>query len=276
MAKLKNSLSQCKNKNYKNTDFCLIHNKTKSIYEADYISKQKNNLTDEMNDKIIDKYLNIIVENFNKKYEEFSNELDVNSNYTLMGINDTWIEIPIMHRFYLDKLWWDIRTLMKTFTIQLNQSELSNPYPIYPENPFNRNRISVSELLQFKKQIELIKNIDNSVKIHISLEIFLNLPEKMLNKIRNETNQYKLSTEIITQLNNYLRYKMINNKDSQGRFSGCWVLKGTPITPFEKCYKECLAANIVVGNNYLLLNTPTYQKNLNKLNNFKVEEVEIY
>jgi hypothetical protein len=275
MAKLKNGFSKCKNRNYNKTDFCLVHNKTKSVYEENYINEKKNNLTDEIKNKIIEKYLDVVVEQFERKYEEFSNELDVNYNYVLMGINDTWIEVPIIYRFYLDNLWWDIRTLIKTFTIQLNQSELSNPYPMYPENPFNRNRISVNELLQFKQQMDLIKNIDNNIKIHVSLGTFLNFSEKILSKIRNEKDQYKLSTNIIKEFNNYLRYKMINNKDSQGRFSGCWVSRKTPLTPFETCYRACLAANMIIGNTYLLLNTPTYMRNLNKLNKFKTEEVEI-
>jgi hypothetical protein len=112
----------------------------------------------------------------------------------------------------------------------------------------------------------------DDLNVHISLAKFLSLPEKFLNSIRNDKSQYNASIKIIRKFSTTMRYKMINYKDSQGRYCGYWVKKSTQLSQFEKCYNEIITATVMFNNTYVLYDTPMYRKIINTINRLTPEE----
>lgn len=284
MSSVKCNRDRCKKFALKNNDFCQLHNAS-HVYNEELLSKKS---AEYIETKAVDKYLNLIVNKFKTELIAKEKCMDENYSHGLLGLNDSWKEIPLIYWYKHGDVWWDIRTLTKTIAMQLNQSELEKPYPIFPENPFTRKKFTVNELFSLRSRINILQNInknsmvspaeqsgDVKININIALAKFLTFPEKLLDTIRNECSQYSASEKIIRKFSTCLRYKMINYKDSQGRYCGYWVAKRTPKSDFEKCYDEIVTATVMFNNVYVLFDTPAYRKMINKMVKLEQEEYEI-
>lgn len=269
MSSLKDKSDRCKNKPLHHEDFCRIHSETHK-YDKKLLKEKSNTDSD-----VVMAYIDMIIDNFDREIKKNIESLDTNNIYNLLGLNDSWRDIDIMYWIKLDDTMWDIRTISRTFAMQINQSELSNPCPIFPENPFTRKKIGVTELFYLRDRLDVLKTIDKKLEINIALESFLKFPAKFLENLSNDKNQYSVTTKVVEKLSKTLRYKMINYKDSQGRYCGYWVKKETPKSIFEKYYDEYITANILVNNVYILLDTPSYRKVINKISNLDPEEYNI-
>jgi len=218
------------------------------VYDDKVILEQKENQSNKHVDKLMTIYIDIIINKFKKVYKEKISELNDKYEYCLLGLNNSWDDIPFYYWIYIDKMWWDIRTLNNTFTSQLNQTELENPYPIYLENPFTRNKISIDEISKIKYHNNVLKKYVN-LDVHISLEKFIDLSKKILDNIHRTTNQYDTACKIIKQFSKTLRFKTINYKDSQGRYCGYWVDKKEPLSTFETYYRKAISVSMIPENN---------------------------
>ena len=270
MSSLKGKSDRCRNKQLHGNDFCKTHSK-ECIYNREFLN-EKSKI--HCGTDALDKYLNVIVDEFSNGIKNKVSYLDEQFIHGLIGLNDSWSEVPFIYWCKFGNTWWDIRTLVRTLAMQLNQSELEKPLPIFPENPFTRQKFSVEELYGLRDNIlSLQKLVDpNDFNVHISLTKFLSLPEKFLNSIRNDKSQYNVATKIIRKFSTTMRYKMINYKDSQGRYCGYWVKKSVQLSPFEKCYNEIITATVMFNNIYVLFDTPMYRKIINTINRLTPEE----
>lgn len=173
----------------------------------------------------------------NKKLDEFDKKeisyknLDENFPENLLGIYESWKEVPSKYWILLNKKYWDIRILINVFSNHLTTSEMENPKPSFPHDPYTRRNFTPAELHTFKKTCK-----DLHLKIYIGLAKFL---EANIEEIYKQ--EYGTSTEmanlIIGTLSSNLRYKIINNKNSQDCYTGYWVLSNYKQSNFEKLYK---------------------------------------
>ena len=271
MSSCKGVDGRCKNKQLNGYDFCKKHMEN-GKYSKEFL---KEKMKIHKDDIIVDKYLDLVVDSFDSCLKEKCKYLDDNFMHCLFGLNDTWNDVPFIYWYKCDNTWWDIRTFVQTITMQINQSELEKPYPLFPENPFTRQKLEVYELINLRNHIKIIKECDTKFKIHISLQKFLSLTDKCLEGIRKTKTQYNTSVKIIDKLSKTLRYKMINYKDSQGRYCGYWVESSEQLSVFEKCYNDIMPATILTNDMYILLNTPIYRKMLDLMLRLPQEEYNI-
>ena len=170
--------------------------------------------------------------------------------YLICG-ETTWKQIPFIYRFQLKKnQWWDIRFLCKHFSQLLNQQDMMIPQPIFPNNPFNRCHYNPEELHLFFHRITLLK-----LKINIALKKFKNAPYAYWYKII-KIQKSNISNKITRYFSKSLRFKLINQSDSQCNFTGHWVLRNTPLSEFETKYRNWVKTPIYINqkNGQLIFN----------------------
>ena len=214
MSKLCSSWLNQKNKSIRctrlccdNSDFCKYHKKY-AIYMPglDKLSKMSKEDDDY---KILD-----------EKYSE-----------NLLGLYDSWKDVPKKFRVILNNKYWDVRMLIDIFSNQLISCEMENPRPSYLHDPFTRRNFTPDELCIFASKCR-----DLSLKIYVGLAIFLKSNLKKIYKQEYATSQ-EMSYAIVQILSKKLRYKIINNKNSQDCYTGYWVKKSENFSDFEKLYK---------------------------------------
>lgn len=265
---LKNSTHRCKKYVIAGTDFCSIHQNSTRYDEDAYNTKHENlSVGDSLNI-----YLDLIVDKFDSSLKELIHNLDKDYYYNLLGLYDSWNEIPIMYWHKLDNNLWDLRELLKIFAVNLNQTNMDKPFPMYPENPLTRNKISVNDLDEIRKKLLLLTELNMPIDVNVSLDTFLHFPRELLQKIRDTNVLYDSSQLIINNFMDTLRFKLINYKDSQGRYCGYWVSNDVPKSKFEKCYNRIIAASILMNDMDILIGTTEYRKLLKMINKIQPEE----
>jgi len=205
----KNKSIQCNRQKLINSDFCRYHKKT-----AIYFPNKAN--IDIVNKPIVH---DISVETLDNSFSE-----------TLFGMYDSWGEIPKQYWIKLNNRWWDIRILANIFSEQLCTSEMQKPKPSYPHDPFNRKNFTPDDLTVFK---DMCSSLDMTV--YIGLKHFL-LSDYFDMYLQEYGSSHTVSSMIIDRLEMYLRYKLINNKNSQDSYIGLWVPKEEPLSNFESLY----------------------------------------
>jgi hypothetical protein len=110
---------------------------------------------------------------------------------------------------------------------------MENPYPIYPNSPFNRKIFSVNDLMTLGKKLKELKK-----PVNIALKLLLNQPYEILQTIYENIGVNNFSTDLVELLKNNYRYMIINSKNSQDIYTGFWVQKQMPYTQFEKLYES--------------------------------------
>ena len=201
----------------------------------------------------------------------------VNEEYleNLLGTVDGWHNVPIMYWINIDNRMWDIRILIKLITSQLNQSESENPYPKYPENPFNRIKFSVIDLKKIKQRLSILKRCGCDETNNYLIDRFLSINCKKLQSLYTMTDRYNVSQFIIKSLLSYMRYKIINNKNSQGGYNGCWVKKDEPISEFEM-YHDIIKKSVIEYNGQkIFIDDTRYRLALSKLQSLE-QECSVY
>ena len=158
--------------------------------------------------------------------------LDKNFKHNLMGLYESWDEIDKNEIICMDNEYWEINTIATHFSFQLNNSNMENPYPIYPNSPFNRKIFSVDSLITLKNKLKELKR-----PVNIALKLLLNQSYETLQSIHNNIGTNNFSTDLVELLKSNYRYMLINSKNSQDIFTGLWVQKKMPFTQFEKLYE---------------------------------------
>lgn len=223
---IKNKEERCQREKHKNSDFCRYH-----IRSSKYMPNLKNN--------------KIVIDD---------DYLDNNHLENLLGLHDSWQSVPQENRIELNNKWWDINMLVDLFSNQLTSSELENPKPMYPHDPFTRKNFKPCELEIFKKKC---KQLD--IDIYIGLIEFLNLNLKKIYKEEYGTSN-KISLLIVNELSKNLRYRLVNDFNSQNCHNGVWVKKESEYSFFENLYKlyKSLPQKIIFldGTRYLMMDNP--------------------
>lgn len=115
--------------------------------------------------------------------------------------------------------WWDIRSLSKHLTFQLESASSMTPLPIYPSSPFTRLSYTHTSLLKLPHYFRR-----NRMTIRPSLYFFLRFGVE------------KSALEIKQLFEMYMRFAPTPQKDSMGCFTGTWISLNAPMSNFEKLY----------------------------------------
>lgn len=192
-----NKDKRCNRITCKDSDFCKYHIRSK-IY---------------MSDNLKPKRIELPIEN-------------------LLGIYDSWDEVPKEYHIQIDDKMWDLRIMANIFANQINSCEMEGPKPLYPHNPFNRKNFSVNGLMLFKLQCEKV-----GLYIYIGLHIFLDSIHNIQCDQEYMTSK-NMSQQIANILSKTLRFQIKNYRNSQDCYTGLWVKKRTSKSKFETIYSE--------------------------------------
>jgi hypothetical protein len=118
--------------------------------------------------------------------------------------------------------------ILEYITNRLNSSNMNNPSPSYPVNPFTNKILAKDDLKKIKKQVRL-----SGTKIPQPTKCFLENEQLWLDE-RGKPDPYKL----VDVFDLGLRFKRINSKDSQHNYQGYWVGKKVPKSQFEKYFDQ--------------------------------------
>lgn len=264
---------RCQNKT--KSDFCIHHNK----YHDETLNNIKKDTIKELkiNIKNINKEVYGIIEEYHiKSYiDNITNTLELNQKYkhNLFYLYSSWDEIEISQRIKLDDDVWVVNLLINHITNQLNHSNMENPYPIFPSNPFTRKLFSVTELLTLKKRI-----ISLNIKINLSLKILLNQSDKLLTIFYNEANIHpnNFSYSMLDTLKKHLRFMLLHEKNSQSSYIGIWAPINYPLTHFEKFYTQFMNIpyQLIIDNN--IYDNPYRELLKNEFEQFPFEDYDLF
>lgn len=154
-----------------------------------------------------------------------------------LDVKSNWNDIPIWRIVSLnDNYYFDIFFLLKTMFYQLNSSDFNNPRPTFPFNPFTKENINVKKLYSIQYLWRVIHN--KSIPKNNVLTFFLN------NDFLWIIHEYSIWSEIFFQkISENLRWKRIQNIDSQNNFQGLWIDKHEPLNNIEKLIQKWLDTN---------------------------------
>lgn len=244
-SKFNESTRRCDAKTTPFSDFCSVHKKEKCYHKPLLLSIRRKDI------KLFGftvKQMNIIVKQLYKEFrikliikialEKLKNRIIKLDNFylhNLLFLYDSWNNVPLKYQINIFRSYWDIRILTYHFTQQLNNSEMEQPYPIFPSNPFTREQINMDSLLTFKKIIYEI-----NFPIHIALNLFINMSTKKFkicyNEAKNKIDRFSIT--LIKYFKKKLRYKLINCRNSQNCFIGYWTSRDEKKSKFEELYDE--------------------------------------
>jgi hypothetical protein len=239
----KNNLNptiRCPRTKEKNNDFCKYHKRYKK-----YMTNLKKE--ESTNNTIINNNIN----NINNDY------LDKNFSESLFGYYDSWKEVPEKYRININR-WWDIRILVEIIGNQLCTSDMNNPKPNFPFDPFTRINYTQKELDFIKNKIKELK-----LKIYIGLITFFNINyHKIYDPKKTHTTSSEMVYHIIDNFGKTMRYKLINNKNSQDCYTGLWVPKNMQLSTFEYIFKQYdnMLEQSIIRTRYDVLMIPNPEK----------------
>lgn len=214
--------NQCNKSSINKSDFCHLHNKysPEFLKNKRLITKNKFKLPQK---SLIDLSISYSLGDYvTTRFENQTSTLNQNCEQ-LMYIYDDWNQIPLYRRVLLDNNWWDVSSLISHFSHCLNSSNMNNPSPMYPSNPFNRIKFTKDGLIKLRQHLYLTM-IEIPISVYIFLDMCLDRPE--------------VNNTILDTFSNWLRFKIINYKDSQNCYQGVWVYKYTELSDFEILFQE--------------------------------------
>ncbi len=212
----KNKHIKCNRKAVNNTNYCGYHIKKNNCK----IIKSQKSIKD-ISKKIKNNYKYIYAKIFDKyNYEN------------LMNIYDSFIELPIENIIFLDNKFWDVNLLLEQWGNLLCSTEMQNPFPIFPSNPFTRKNLIKNDVINILNSL-----IINKIKIYNPLKYLLENYDKIYdNEYITYNTDFILSRKIIKLLEEKFRFRLINNKNSQDCYLGFWTDKNEPLSDFEIFY----------------------------------------
>lgn len=250
-----NNKRRCTKKSNNGLDFCGHHKISKKYYSQLLTGiKNKFILQNKLKASEIDKdlitlsknaHIDKVIKKIKQKILNQTSKLNDKYIYKLFFIKDSWSEVLFEHRIKLSDGWWDIEFVLYCFTQQLNNTDMENPYPIFPSSPLTRRVYDYEDLVKIKNRVNNLK-----YPINIALKFILNSPVKYTNMwyddcAKNNTNHTLLLLDYLTT---ELRFKIINYKDSQNCFTGHWVGKKEELSDFEILYNDYQNENFQIFN----------------------------
>ena len=236
LAPLKNSPDKiCSRKTKNGTDFCGYHIKTREYnQDALKIIRNKDIKLRKINKKFLsDIHLDNMIETLKTKIITNTELVNTKYNYALMDIKENWNDIPVCHRIELSDGWWDIIILTTHFSSQLNQSNMENPYPVFPSSPFTRKLYTLDDIAKIRERLIGLK-----MKINIALKIFINCDVAKIREFYNEAlnDPNTFSNQLLQYMRSNLRYRLMNSLNSQSHFTGFWIRDNKTRDDFERLY----------------------------------------
>ncbi len=141
---------------------------------------------------------------------------------------DEWKDVSEWKKFMTtNKYCYDIFSLIKIITDQLNTVKNSNPFPTYPKDIYTNNLFTEKDLLNIKRIIN-----DNTIIVSPPLKIFLN-SNNLWRKTLNENEYLEWRDLCINEFDKTLRYCRLNKLKTQGIIDGAWTTKTTPVSNIE-------------------------------------------
>ena len=210
-------------------DFCLRHAKAINIVRYDEFLKNQNTIIREEN-KVYDiKKINLIQQQFRKKYNEkisgpgYINPLLCTNNRDIISLENIWIESNNKKKLDLEfdkELLFTYKFKNHIFgynILSLEQLFKKRKY----KDPLTNKKFTSSTILKIKKKIEYCKKYNyNFTNINLSNEQLIN--NKIVNILKLlEKNNIYLQVEWLSKLNKrklislYLEYKNIINNYKQ-------------------------------------------------------------
>lgn len=240
---------QCSREVVDGEDFCRYHKRYKKYMILDTKLTQEK-LTQE---KLI-------------KKDDLTEDME-----TLMGYYDSWEEVPEKYRLKLTK-WWDIRILMEIINNQLCTSDMNNPKPNFPFDPFTRMNFSPSDLDKIKNKIKELK-----LPVYIGLVEFLNCDYKKIYSTKNT--DHKTMLKLVSILEKKLRFRIINLKNSQDCYLGIWVNKKDKYSEFEKLlnlyYSTSDHVIVHIQGDFVMMYNTKKDILLQKINSYPSENINL-
>lgn len=260
---------QCNNNRLHNSDFCYIHNKKKLYYDESSNHSTNHSINNSETETLkSDNNENIdILSTLSTLHTLDRNKyLDENYKYTLMCIYESWEQVEFSKQIFLDNEYWSIDILINNITFQLNNSNMENPYPIYPNNPFNRKPFHPNILMEIKKRL-LVLNIP----VNITLKLFLNCSHEVLNKCYDSISIHDgFSSYLLDMFHRHFRFMIINNKNSQDCYVGLWTKKDTVLSNFEILYNKYKNMPYQIIDYGYIINNPYREQLKLILNNYPI------
>ncbi|AYV77248.1 MAG: hypothetical protein Barrevirus23_5 [Barrevirus sp.] len=188
-----------------------------------------------------------------------------------MSLHDSWSEIDKLDIIELDNEFWPLSIIINIITHQLNNSNMENPYLIYPNNPFTRIPFTITALLLIRDKVK-----QSNMFINITLKLLLEQPEKSIIKFYTEAQKYldRHSILLMALLCKELRFMTINYKNSQSNYIGFWVRKNYKLTNFEKLYINLLEAPYQIICRGSIINNPYREYIKVTLRNLPIDEAK--
>ena len=248
--KNKNSFDLCNRKAIYKSCLCGYHKNyvLNSPHVSEYINSNTNDNNNIISSNIEDIYIlkkikllwskliiaKCISKYLNKKNKIFYDMLNANFPHFLLEGQDSWSEINIINIIKVnDSTYYDIYFLVNYLESSLNNSNMNQPYPIYPRCPFTRKMYNKSELQIIKNKIK-----KNNIKMNIVLTNFFKLSYIRWYNYTIKTNKDNTTENIRKGFYKKMRYKLVNKLDSQNNFMGYWTHKNEINSIFEELYIE--------------------------------------
>ena len=265
----KNKNIKCDKKVINNSNFCGYH-KNKIVQENNILVKFSY-------EKFLKKYNKVKSicrkkRNLNKYYfllDKFYYE-------NLLSINESFKEIELNNLIILDNKTWDINLLVDLWGNALCSTEMQNPLPVFPANPFTRKNIAYNDFINILRIIKI-----NKIKIYGPLKYLLENSKKVFNNIIYNIDSYNtsksLSQLIIKILETKYRFRLLNIKNSQDCYIGLWVPSFESKSDFEIFFDYYDKIPIQIQN-YLgdIYDNPEKIQIKNLLDNYPKESTSIY
>lgn len=167
----KNIDIRCDRQTIRNTDFCKYHQKSSHYMKKVIISKLQTfsilHIFKNLCDSTIKTALNSSLKILDNKYLG-----------GLLHIDNNWTSIPFIYWFNVDNMVYNFIYLIKMIEMQLSMSDMNNPSPKFPHDPYTRKNFSYVILNNiFDKLCEL--NLQKEQE-YLALYTFLSNPDFIL------------------------------------------------------------------------------------------------
>jgi hypothetical protein len=186
------------------------------------------NLTMYISDKMITK-------DGKEKSNLFKNVCPYDPYMVTIDTVDEWKDLPDWRKIkFRDNGCFDLLFLIKTITNNLNENRHTNPFPIFPNNPFTRKDFTIEDLKIIKQSI-----IDNFISVSPGLITFLDTDSLWTND-----SDWQLNLLYLYKTN--LRYMLIPTVIDENEFPTCvglWAAKSSKTLQVEKLIRLFLDTN---------------------------------
>lgn len=200
----KKNNKRCHYTTNKNSDFCQYHHE----YDEKFLEKRRKLDKKQFGDLMNDLMMYTI-----KKVDD---EFDEKWSAGLIGMYESWKEIPIEERIILDNGCYVVPDIIHLIESSLNSSDMGNPLPIFPSNPYTRQPFTKKSLFKLYCRVQ-----DLGIPLGIATWTLFN-------------NLHKDTKHLRAILEKSLRFCTINLVDSQNNYLGYWTYKNTPTSYFEE------------------------------------------